>query len=54
MPLYEYECHGCGQRFTDIMSIDDHDKRKLVCPKCHSQDTEPLIEAAFVVTAKKS
>jgi len=54
MPLYEYECHACGQHFTEVVSIDDHDKRKLQCPKCKSQDTEPLITAAHVVTAKKS
>src|SRR5690606_11454483 len=54
MPLYTYECHSCGNRFVEVMSIDDHEKRKLQCPRCRSQDTEPMIEAAHVVTARKS
>jgi putative FmdB family regulatory protein len=54
MPVYAYECHACGQRFTEAMSVDDHDKRKQQCPNCKSQNTEPMIEAPYVVTAKKS
>jgi len=54
MPVYEYECRGCRQRFTESMSIDDHEKRKLRCPRCKSQDTDALIEAPYVATTKKS
>jgi hypothetical protein len=36
------------------MSVDDMEKRKLQCPKCRSQETESVIAAAHVVTAKKS
>ena len=53
MPVYEYECRGCGQRFTEMMSIDDHEKRKLQCPRCKSQSTEALVES-YVATTKKS
>lgn len=54
MPLYDYECHGCGHRFSEMMSVGEHEERKPRCPKCDSKDTEPLIAAAYVVTAKKS
>lgn len=54
MPLYDYECHGCGHRFSEVMSIGEHEKRQQRCSKCGSEDTEPLIAAAHVVTAKKS
>ena len=54
MPVYGYECRSCGNHFMESMSIDDHDKRKLQCPRCRSQDTEPVIEAPYVATTKKS
>jgi putative FmdB family regulatory protein len=54
MPLYQYECRGCGTRFTETMSVEDLDKRKLQCPKCRSQNTEQVIEAPHVVATKKS
>ena len=54
MPVYEYECRDCGNRFVESMSIDDHDKRKLQCPSCKSQNTDSVIEAPYVKAAKKS
>lgn len=54
MPLYEYECHGCGIRFTEMMSVSDHETRTARCPKCRGEQTEPLIQAAYVATTKKS
>jgi putative FmdB family regulatory protein len=54
MPLYEYQCHHCGHRFSEVMGITEHETRKLRCPKCGGEETESLIGAAYVVTAKKS
>jgi putative FmdB family regulatory protein len=54
MPLYQYECSACGARFTEAMSIDDHDKRKPQCPQCKSQNIEQVIEAAYVKAARKT
>jgi putative FmdB family regulatory protein len=54
MPVYEYQCRSCGKRFAETMGVDDLDKRKLQCPSCRSQDTEQVIEAAYVKAAKKS
>ena len=36
MPVYEYECKGCGYNFELRRSIDDSDS-DIRCPKC---DTE--------------
>ncbi|MFC1925531.1 zinc ribbon domain-containing protein [Chloroflexota bacterium] len=33
MPIYEYECLECGQRFEMHRSLDDNDI-KIRCPKC--------------------
>ena len=34
MPVYEYLCEACHQTFTKILTIAEHDKEKIVCPKC--------------------
>src|SRR5262245_11131344 len=54
MPVYEYECRACKTRFSEAMSVDDHDKRKLQCPNCKNQNIEQVIGAAFVKATKKS
>jgi len=33
MPIYEYECKGCGHRFEAIRPLGDR-SRKLACPDC--------------------
>nr|MBN1228539.1 zinc ribbon domain-containing protein [Anaerolineae bacterium] len=33
MPLYEYDCPGCGQSFEKRVGFSDADKRQP-CPKC--------------------
>ena len=32
MPLYEFECRGCGKRFTRVMHIKDYHEPQ--CPLC--------------------
>jgi len=54
MPTYEYECRKCGRRFSLAMSMEDHDKKKVRCPKCKSESLKRLIESVFVTTSKKS
>ena len=39
MPIYEYECRGCGRRFEQLII---HSTRPE-CPACHGQDLERLI-----------
>ncbi|HLH18719.1 MAG TPA: zinc ribbon domain-containing protein [Bryobacteraceae bacterium] len=39
MPLYEYRCRKCGQRFELLRRMQDAD-RELVCPECRSQEVE--------------
>ncbi|MBE3131970.1 MAG: zinc ribbon domain-containing protein [Acidobacteria bacterium] len=34
MPLYEYECNGCGHRFEILV----YGKTRPVCPNCHGED----------------
>jgi putative FmdB family regulatory protein len=41
MPIYEYLCRKCGNRFEELVSI--HVQNPLPCPKCGSGDTEKLM-----------
>lgn len=54
MPVYEYQCQGCRHQFTVVLSITEHDKLKVECPKCKSKKVEQRLSAFYAKTAKKS
>jgi putative FmdB family regulatory protein len=49
MPLYEYSCDDCSDKFDVLTSYADRDNRKQVCPTCESTRTKVMISsfAAF-------
>jgi putative FmdB family regulatory protein len=56
MPTYEYRCTDCGERFTRLESIQQHDRQRPApaCPKCRSPDVERVLTPVFVKTIRKS
>lgn len=54
MPQYEYECLACKKKFTATMTLAEHEKGKVKCPKCGSSRVEQLWAAFTAVTSKKS
>ena len=46
MPIYEYECRGCGDRFEAIVRSTE----SPACPSCQGVDLERLI-SMFAVDA---
>ena len=54
MPTYDYECKKCGHQFSLVMSMEQHDKKKVTCPKCKSEEVKHGVEPVFVTTSKKS
>ena len=44
MPIYEYECGGCGERQEFIQKFSDPQKRK--CPACGALKLKRLVSAA--------
>jgi putative FmdB family regulatory protein len=42
MPIYEYACLDCGERFEMIRAMKDADA-PLTCRKCESQHTARLL-----------
>jgi putative FmdB family regulatory protein len=45
MPIYEYECQQCGEKFKDFSRLGEGEKQ-LECPKCGNNQvkraTSPL------------
>lgn len=42
MPLYEYQCGGCGHRFEALQRIGA-DGNELTCPSCAAPRPEKLL-----------
>lgn len=43
MPLYEYECKACGNRFEKIQKFSD--PLVTLCPKCGKESVEQMLSA---------
>lgn len=42
MPLYEYQCKKCEEKFETLVSLSKLDE-PVKCPKCGSDETEKLL-----------
>jgi putative FmdB family regulatory protein len=54
MPLYEYICRNCHEKFGAVLTIKEHETKKPQCPKCQKTDLEKVIEPFFAKTASKT
>jgi putative FmdB family regulatory protein len=54
MPSYDYRCGECRKKFTLKQTFEEHDHKKLRCPKCGAHKVERLINPVFTKTSKKS
>ncbi|HBE44182.1 MAG TPA: zinc ribbon domain-containing protein [Deltaproteobacteria bacterium] len=54
MPTYDYQCTDCNRKFTVVMSIAEHDKQKVTCPKCKSKKVKQRISTFIAKTSRKS
>ncbi len=44
MPIYEYECETCGEKFEHFRWADEDDKN-LRCPKCGDEKIKKLMSS---------
>lgn len=42
MPIYEYSCTPCGERFEELV-LRKSDEAEVACPACKSSDVTRLI-----------
>jgi putative FmdB family regulatory protein len=48
MPIYEYQCKSCKNRYSAILSMEDSDDVPA-CPDCGSEDVRKLVSSVAVV-----
>ena len=48
MPIYEYACHGCGERFEKLVRRFGE---AVSCPSCASADVEKQLSVFAAVTS---
>jgi len=46
MPIFEYECNSCGNKFEIIYLPNE--KEDPVCPKCNSKDVKKVMSVAGI------
>ena len=54
MPSYDYRCPSCKKKFTLLLSIKEHDRKRVKCPKCGGGKVEQLISTFMTKTSRKS
>jgi putative FmdB family regulatory protein len=54
MPTYEYVCGECGKKFSLALTFSEHDKSRVVCPKCKSGKVAQRFSSVFTKTSRKS
>jgi putative FmdB family regulatory protein len=54
MPLYEYVCRKCHKTFSEVLTIKEHETKKVDCPKCQGTDLGKVIESFFAKTESKT
>jgi putative FmdB family regulatory protein len=54
MPVYEYFCKNCDENFTVTMTIAEHDKKNVKCPKCKGKKVVPQFRSFYAKTSRKS
>jgi putative FmdB family regulatory protein len=53
MPVYEYECKKCKEKFEKNLKINEN--MQVLCPKCKSEDCNRLIsKSSFVLKFNKN
>jgi putative FmdB family regulatory protein len=54
MPVYEYVCLKCGEKTSAVLTIKEHDEKKVKCPKCQGTEMQRVIGPFFAKTSRKS
>lgn len=50
MPIFEYKCDACGEKFEELVSNSD---QSVPCPKCQSDKVSKLL-SVFAASGSSS
>jgi len=53
MPTYEYRCKDCAHEFERVEHLSEHEGAHR-CPKCGSENVEPVVAEFYAKTSRKS
>ncbi len=53
MPFYDLKC-GCGEVFNIMASMSDRENKKILCPKCGSNELEADFLNFNIIQSRKS
>ncbi len=53
MPIYEYECRRCKERFEALQKMSE-DNSQLYCPKCQANRPKRILSLFSSVSVKSS
>ena len=54
MRMYEYYCDRCDREVTLTLSIGEHEKGRIQCPRCGGKSLRPLLSTFVSQTSRKS
>ena len=54
MPRYEYVCRKCQEKVSAVLTVKEHETKKVQCPKCKSEEVDHVIEPFFAKTSSKT
>ena len=54
MPTYEYQCEECKNKFSVVLSVSEHNKGNVACPKCKKKEVKQLVTSFIAQTSRKS
>jgi putative FmdB family regulatory protein len=54
VPTYDYLCEKCRKSFSALLTMKEHEAKKVTCPKCGSRRVKQKISCFYAVTSRKS
>jgi len=54
MPTYDYRCEACNKSFSTVLTMQEHEDKKIKCPKCGSVRVKQKVSSFFAITSHKS
>jgi putative FmdB family regulatory protein len=54
MPTYDYRCEKCHKAFSLVLSLKQHDSKKIACPACGSHVVRQEIRPFYAITSRKA
>ena len=54
MPMYDYHCKNCGEKFEELVFSSSTPDEEITCPNCKENKSKRLFSAPMVSTGRSS